>query len=272
MTYEELESMLTDGLDDAAKAAVRAALNREQVKTKVGGLKAQAEFETIQQQATALRQELEGAPDKPGTRAYAKWYNDNWATIEANSKAIDAFEKKYGKGSFNAMATGTATLPDPNAPPAPGITMTKEEIARLAAEAADNRIRDQYAPQWSNLLTSTGTLVQKHMYAGRKTPIDFSAVAELAKKYNGDLNLAYDEWDKPEREKELKTAEDKRVEQRVQEELQKRGTTAHFPGGADMTPGTLAVRPKAETEKFDRATLNRDLASTFISGEYKAAS
>jgi len=77
MDIKELESWLVEGLDDTSKAAVVAALNRDSVKTKAAGLKQQGEYDAIQRQSAALQAELEGATDKPGTRAYAKWYNDN---------------------------------------------------------------------------------------------------------------------------------------------------------------------------------------------------
>jgi len=247
MDINEIIAAVTEGLPADQAASVRAAIERDAVKTKVAGWKQQSDYEALQRQQVALQAELDGAPDKPGTRAYAKWYHENLPAIQALQESVKAYETKYGK--LDGSTTPTT------APTAAGLTA--DEVQRLV----DRGIQERYAPRWSELLEGTGNLVQKHMFAGRKTPIDFKTVSKLAQeKYQGNLEMAYDEWDKPEREKTEVAARESEIKRRVDEELQKRGASANFPAGADLTPGTLSSRTKAETEKFDKTALVRDLA------------
>ena len=58
---------------------------------------------------------------------------------------------------------------------------------------------------------------------------------------------------------------EKEIQRRVTEEMQKRGASQHFPAGADLTPSALSARTKAETEKFDKTSLVRDLAQSWNS-------
>jgi hypothetical protein len=167
-----------------------------------------------------------------------------------------ALEDKYGTLD---QPKGAAPM-DPAKPPNLA-GLSKDDIARLV----DERIQGGYADRWSNLLTGMGGVVQKHMFAGRKSPIDMKKLSELAQSNGGDLDRAYDEYDKPEREAAAKIAQDKLVEQRVNDELMKRGAHTGYPAGADMTPGILSR--DRDSSKFDRAAMERDLVNTFISGE-----
>lgn len=255
MEISELTAMLTDGLPADQAAIVKAAIERDSVKAKAAGLKAQAEFDAIQTRAATLQQELEGTTDKPGSRAYQKWYNENYAAIEKLNKDVAAYDAKHGAGAYQTMISGGGAPPTPST--GGGRVLSEEEVQRLV----DKRIQEGYAPRWSDLLTNTGDLVQRHMFAGRKTPIDFTAVSKLAgEKYNGNLSLAYDEYDRPEREKQAKLDEDARVEKRVQDEVAKRQAAIQFPSGADFTPSTLSTRPKTEVDGFDKAKLQHELA------------
>lgn len=256
MDIKELESWLTEGLDDAAANAVRAALNRDTVKSKAAGLKQQREYDELQARSQALQAELDGAPDKPGTRAYQKWYQENYSKVQALQESLAAYQAKYG--SLDNPAN-----PNPANPPA---GMSAEDIKKLAMEAAQGLIQNNYAARWSDLLTKTGTIVQKHMFAGRKNPINFEEVSKIAEKYNGNLEQAYDEWDKPEREKVEAKAKEDEINRRVQEELQKRGASLQFPAGADLSSGALSSRTKGELDKFDKTALKRDLVQTFMTG------
>lgn len=260
MDIQDLIAMATEGLSEADAAPIKAALLRDVVKSKAAGLKAQKEFDTIQQRADSLQAELEGGPQKPGAKAYQEWYTKNQKAIEAQSAAITAYDKKYGEGTFFKAAEkgfSSESSPNPNPSNPSGGTISESDVERLVEKS----IQGKYSPRWSDLLTTTGTLVQKHMFAGRKTPIDFSKLGELASsKYGGNLEMAYDEWDKPERERVSKEDEEKRINKRVEEELQRRGAN-QISAGADMSAGTLATRPKAELEKFDRTTLTRELAA-----------
>ena len=121
------------------------------------------------------------------------------------------------------------------------------------------------------MLITTGELVQRHMFAGRKSVIPFKELEKKmteAQKAGQPMTLvqAYEEWDKPERDKEAKLAEDKRVEARVTEELQKRGSTGNgFPGGADMSVGPMSRH--SDSDQFDSNALKQDLLNTYISGK-----
>ena len=258
MEIQELIAMVTEGLPAEQAATVRAAIERDNVKSKVSTIKAQKDFDAIVQEQQRFQQELEGANGQPGSRAYKEWYDKNWKAIEANDLAIKKYEEKNGVGSFARALAGEAVTP-----PAGGKTLSEDDIQRMV----DARIQGQYAPRWSELLTSTGSIVQKHMFAGRKKPIDFKELSKIAQeKTQGDIDRAYDIWDEPERTAAAKKAEDDRVDQRVKEELQKRGASASFPSGADLTPSTLGVKTKDETSKFDRTNLNRELAQSWMSG------
>ncbi len=251
MTVEELTAMLTEGLDEAQAAPVRAAIQRDAVKNKVVTIKAQSEYQDLVTREANLKAELDGGPDKPGAKAYAAWYSENFPKVQQLQTERAAYEAKFGKLEGGA--------PPPGTPPAGGKTYTDEDIQRIV----DARIGGTYAPQWSTLLTGTGTIVQKHMFAGRKKPIDFAKLAELAPKYGGNLEQAYDEWDKPDREAAEKLATEAEIDKRVKEELQKRGTQTSFPGSVESGPSSLSVRTKADVDKFDPAAMRNDLLTTW---------
>ena len=264
MDVQELTNWLTDGLPADQAAIVKAAVERDAVKTKVATVKQASEYAELQTRATSLQQELDdqGTPGqsgyKPGSRAYKKWYDENYAKVQQLAADKAAYEAKYGKLDGTGVPTHTPQST------VTGKTLTAEEVQQLV----NTQIQQNYAPKWSELLMSTGSLVQRHMLAGRKNPIDFAVVSDLAaKKYNNNLDLAYDEWDKPERDKETKVATDKEVDRRVQEELQKRNATHQFPAAADFTPSALSSRPKADVDKFDAPTLKQQLAAEWSKAE-----
>src|SRR6266853_69650 len=265
MDVKELEGWLVEGLDDAQATAVRAALNRPAVQTKAAGLRQQAEYDAIQaraNEADQLRQALDAVDAEGNPVGFRAWYKKFYKKIEENDQAVFSFEKKYGLGSFATYAA-TGSLPGAAPTPPTQPTLTATDVQR----EVDKRIQENYAPRWSSLLTDTGTVVQKHMYAKRTNPIDFKKLGEIAATKNGDLMAAYDEWDKPEREATEKKDRESEIGRRVKEELQKRGGTTMFPAGADSTPSSLHVRTKAELDKFDREAMKRDLAQTFMTGE-----
>ena len=262
MEINDLISMLTDGLPADQAAIVRAAVERDAVKAKAAGLKQQSEFDALQARITAFQQELEdqGTPGqqgyKAGAKTYQKWYTDNYPAIQKLDADLKAYKDKYG------------TLENPKGTPTTTTTTTEGAKVYTQAEIdamVDARIQQQYAPRWSDLLVNTGTLLQKHLKAGRSNSLDFKVIGDLAQsKYAGNLELAYDEWDKPEREKAAKEAEDKRIEARVQEELQKRGATMNFPSGGDMGPSSLSAHTKADIDKYDPVAAKNELAATWM--------
>lgn len=282
MDVNEFLGWLTDGLDDNEKAVVTKAVQRDVVKAKAAGLKAQSEFDAIITERQKLQAELDGdqAAGKLGTRAYREWYEKNFPSIIANDKAIKDFETKHGTGSFAKAAAGE--LPTVTPPVTSGVPITEAQIqalidARVAAGASpkmaeadiqrmvDARIQGAYAPKWSDLLTDTGTIVQKHMYAKRTNLIDFKKVSSLATEKNISIEAAYDEWDKPERDKMDAEARANEIKAAVatertkwDEERKQQNATNMFPGGADATPSALSVHKGAEG--FDKNSMIRDLA------------
>lgn len=277
MEINDLIAMLTEGLDAADAAVVRKSIERDAVKAKASGLKAQSEFDAIISERAKLQEELDGnaAERKVGTREYQKWYEKNAAAAIENDKKIREFDAKHGEGAFAKAISGELPVGAPAA--ATGTPLSEAQIqalvdAKIAGgtkmsetdiqKMVDARINSAYAPKWSELLTDTGTIVQKHMYAKRTTPIDMKKVSEIAQAKNLSIEAAYDEWDKPERDKADKSATEAEIERRVNEEIQKRGAT-QVPAGADATPGALAAHK--DSEKFDRSALlesmRKDLAS-----------
>ena len=279
MDIAVLTGWLTEGLDEAEAAIVRKAIERDAVKSKASGLKAQDEFDKIVQERAVLQAELEGdaANSKVGTRAYKEWYDKNFELVQANDKAIKAFDEKHGTGAFKKALDGELKVGETTVAPTAGV-LSADEIqkivdAKLASfkptsaatapediqKLVDKRIQEGYAPRWASLLKDTGKVVQRHVRAGRSTDIDFEALEKLAaEKTNGSLEAAYDMWDQPEREKEAKASQEKEIERRVNEEIQKRGASREFPAGADATPGFLSRT--GGDEKFNKNSLVRDLA------------
>lgn len=256
MDINDLIAMVTEGLTDEQAIPVKAAILRDNVKAKASTIKAQSEFEAIEGKRAALEAELQGGPEKPGAKAYREWYEKNFPQVEANSKAIENYDKKYGPGAFAAAVAQGGTVPQGT-----GKSYTDEDIQRIV----DSRFQTGYAPKVGNIMSSSIKILQKHFLAGRKTEIDIDKLTNLAEsKYSGNLEQAYDEYDKPEREAADKTQREAEIDRRVKEELQKRGASQHFPAGADLTPGALSGRSKSEVDKFDRNALDQDLVNAFM--------
>jgi hypothetical protein len=268
MDIKQLESWFTSdpNLTADQKAVISAAFNQEGIKTKVATLREQSEFATIESQRQQLQAELEGTGGKPGSRAYQQWYAENAGVVHANAQAIKAYDKKHGADAFAKMAAALEAGTDTTIPTTP-TAMSKDDILRIVRED-----QSPFVDRVATVVKSAAKLVQRHLYAGRKTEIDFEKLDQMmleAQKAGRSMSVedAYNEWDKPEREKATKAAEDARVEQRVTDELKKRGASANFPSGADMTPSALSLRPKAETDKFDRAAMTRSLQEAWNNPE-----
>lgn len=258
MTTEDLITMLTEGLDAAEAATVRKSIERDAVKAKVINIKAQNEYQALVDREIALKAELEGGPDKPGAKAYSAWYAENFPKVQQLQAERAAYEAKFGKLDATHQTQQTQQTQQT------GKTYTDEDIQRIV----DSRFQTQLAPNIAGVLKGTGKLVQRHMFAGRKTEIDFDALDDLMGKKNLTLEQAYAEWDKPEREKTELAARESEIDRRVKEELQKRGTAANFPAAVESGPSALSPRPQAEVDKFDRTALQNDLVKTFMTGEY----
>jgi hypothetical protein len=250
MTYDELIQMLTDGLPADEAAAVTKAVNRDTVKTRAAALRQQSELDALQARATALNAELEGGPDKPGAKAYAKWYADNFAAVQKLQADNAKFVEKYG------------TLEAPKVPANPEHVLaglSKEDVQR----EIDSRFNSNFAPNIADVLKKTGTLVQKHMYAKRTNPIDFDAIDKIMGEKKIPLEAAYDEWDRPEREKDQKAATEAEISRRVTEEMQKRGS-AQVSGGTDYSSRVPSPLLGRGAKDFKPENFMDSLAQTFV--------
>ncbi len=268
MDIQALIDYLGEGADAETKAQLAALAGNGQVKGRAAALRQQKDLDEIEAKRVELAKELDGeGENNPGARSYRDWVEKNKTQIRKLATLETKFTEKYGSVDAALAATDN---PNPNPavqnPPAGGVQLTEKQIKEMVEAATDARIRDGYSGRWSSLLTGVGTIVQKHMYAKRKEPIDFKKLEDVAAKYNGDLNLAYDEYDKPEREKESQAAQAAEIDRRVNEELQKRGASTYFPSGADATPGTLSAH--RDSKNFDKAAMERELVQTFVSGQY----
>lgn len=275
MTAQEFQALLIEGGID--QETVAKLTGNAGITAKLGQLKQATEYQAIEQRANALlaektqlegtkaalEAELIGTDAKPGSRKYQQWYTENYATITANAaklkeketeaadldKAVKEYEAKYGKI--------TAATPPPPTPTAiPGFT--KEEIQAISKEIATSTAKEsvveayktQYAPQVVSTMTGIGTILERHMKRKREHDIDWKKLDELAAKPEiaGDVIKAYEEWDAPNVELDRKaaetakqTAEDKRVEDRVNELLKKRMLQTNFPAGAEGMSSSQGV-------------------------------
>ena len=300
MTAQEFQALLIEGGID--QDTVARLTGNAGITAKLGQLKQATEYQAIQQRADALlaeKQQLEnakaaleadlngdGTAAKPGTRAYAKWYQDNYATITANANklreleasrteledSVKQYETKYGK------ITAAAAVPViPTSIPG----MTKEEVKAIAEEIAGSvsktnvaeAYKTQYAPQVVSTMTGIGTILERHLKRKRDHDIDWKKLDELAAKPEiaGDVIKAYEEWDAPNVLADQKAAEvakqaseDKRVEDRVNELLKKRMLQTNFPAGAEgasSSTGSGVPSPLSRdglggaTKTYDRSKL-----------------
>jgi len=257
MEINELISMLTEGLEPDQAKIVRDAVSRDSVKAKASSLKQAKEYETLQAQYAAAQAELEGdaAQGKLGTKAYKDWYDKNYPEIQKVQQRIAAYQEKYGTLEAPKVEETKPTTPK---------NLSDEDIQRIV----DSRFQATFAPNVAGVVKNLMKTFDQHRLSGRKTAFDVDAIEKLMAEKGLPIEKAYEEWDKPEREKEAKAAQDKEVERRVQEALQKRGVVEHFPAGADATPGALSSSKAADAAKFDKAAMEADLINTYMSGKY----
>lgn len=279
MDIQELVAILTEGLPPEDSQKIRGAIERENTKAKVAALKTQRDLEALQTQAdrvTELERELDYIDPQGNPRGYRAWYQRYKDEVFDKDKLVREFETKYGAGSLAKALQGQLPNGQPaNSQPAAQPQWTKDDFRRELVSA----VQEIYAPMWSNLLTTTNNLTQKHLLAGRKTPIDLKALEEIARsRHQGNLEAAYDEWDKPERDRIAKEAVEKdkkdreeEIQRRVAEELAKRNVPQFFPQGADLTPSSLTQRSEEATKGFDRSKFQQDLATTFYNAGERAA-
>lgn len=275
MTAQEFQALLIEGGID--QETVAKLTGNAGITTKLGQLKQATEYQAIEQRANALlaektqlegtkaalEAELIGTDAKPGSRKYQQWYTENYATITANAaklkeketeaadldKAVKEYEKKYGK-------IDASTVPPPTPTAIPGLT--KEEIQAISKEVSTSAAKESvseaytkdYAPRIVKTMTDFARVVEKHMKRKRETDIDWDKLNEIAAdpKINGDAVAAYELWDAPNvlADKEaakiaFQTAEDKRIDDIVNERMKKRMLQTNFPAGAEGASSSQGV-------------------------------
>ncbi len=237
MTAKEMFTMLTQdaGLDEATAKAVMAAADNEKVQSRAASLVQKQEYDAITARATALEKSAADA------KVYQDWYAKNYPAIQKLQADAVLYQERFG------------SLEEPTKVPAKAAaTYSPEDVQRIVTE----KIQADYAPRWSTLLTSTGSILEKHIRAGRKNNLDWKKLEEIAAAKGGDLEAAYDEYDRPDRELAAKESQEAEIKRRVDEEMAKRRTAEFFPAGADATPssGSGGITRHAQVEKgsYDR--------------------
>jgi hypothetical protein len=253
---EKLKWLIDDaGLDEATAKAL---LENEKLQKKAGSFVQQDEYDSLQAKAAELELSYNGTKDKPGAAAYQKWYAENFDKVKSYEVALAKYQERFG-------ALDVASADDKGKGKGASVGLSDEDLEKKV----DNLIQTKYATRWSDLVTNSGTIVQKHIRAGRKTDIDFAKLSEIAQTKNGNLMDAYDEYDKPEREAAAKAATDAEVERRVNEKLAAARTQQFFPAGADATPSGSGISPlskaKADAPKYDRSKV----IESAVTGKYE---
>lgn len=244
MEVNELVAYLTEGLTAEEAAVVRKSVERDNVKSKVSGLKQQSEFDALQARAQALQEAMDGGPNKPGAKAYQEWYDKNYAAVQKLQADNQKYQEKYG------------TLEAPKAAPAEAPVMTKEDIQRMV----DERWQGAHVATVATGMKKFGNVIQRHIMSGRKTPLDIEALDKLMGEKGLDIEKAYEEYDKPEREKEQKAAAEAEIERRVAERIQQENSRRAQHGSEEfhVANGPLSAAP---TEKFDERSLMEKMAN-----------
>ena len=254
MDINDVISFATEGLSEDQAKPIREALLRENVKTKFSTVKAQKEYEALEREKIALAESVEGGPNRPGLKAFQKWYEDNGARAVDLSKKEAEFIAKHGRSPYDeAPPAGT-----PPVPPS-GKSYSDEDIQRIA----DQRLQ-AFSVNTASVVKNLVKVMDRHHRAKRTTEFDVDAIEKIMAEKQIPIEAAYDEWDKPEREKSAAAELQKTVDQRVKEELAKRGTNQNFPIGEPSAPSPISHRP---TEGFDKQKFRESLMQTFATGE-----
>lgn len=217
---------------------------------RAGSLIAKQEHDTVQQKASQLEAELQGdaASGKLGARAYQEWWNKNGGAVVAMQREIAQYRERFGA----LDATQTQQTQQTQQPK--GISV--DDIDKRV----DSIIQDKYGAQWSNLLTKSGKIIERHLRAKRDNPIDWDQLGKLAGEHGGDLERAYEAWDKPEAEKYAKAETEKEIERRVQEKLKLERTRQGIEGH-QFTQDVSPISKRAavvQTTKTDKPAYDRN--------------
>ena len=130
MTAKEMISYLIEeaGLD---AATAKALVDNEKVAARAATFKQASEYEAVERKAAELEASLNGANGKPGSKAYEKWYQDNFEKIQTVLSERKIYEERYGPLDATAR---------PTAPTTPAFDETAVQ------KMVDARIQSQYGP------------------------------------------------------------------------------------------------------------------------------
>ena len=239
------------GLDEETAKLVRAKVTDE----KTASLRAQKELDDLQRRATELESELVG-DGKTGARAHKQWYSENFSKIQKLQADYAKYVERYG--ALDQTTTTTTTTDATRT--LPNNVVSKEDFDKTMSGLTQ---------QWSSLLTNSGTILERHIRAGRKNNIDWQAVSKLAsEKHNGNLDAAYSEWDAPEADKASKAAEEKRINDEVEKRLKARQTSTFFPSTEQAPSGVSPLsKHTGDAPKYDRSKV----IESAVTGIYEPA-
>jgi len=253
MDINDVIAFATEGLSEDQAKPIREALLREGTKQKFATVKAQKEYEALQTERDALNASIEGGPNEPGLKAFKKWYGDNGSRAVELSKKEAEFIAKHGRSPYDEPAN-----PNP-ANPNPAPLHSKEDIQRIAKEELQ-----VFSLNTAAVVKNLVKAMDRHHLNKRATPFDVDAIEKIMAEKQIPIEAAYDEWDKPEREKASAAELKATVDQKVREELAKRGTNQNFPVADAGAPSPISHR---SAEGFDKQKFRESLMQTFATGE-----
>lgn len=248
MTVDELIANLE--LDKETADLVRAKVKAE----KVASIKAAKELEDLQRRSQELEAELVG-DGKKGARNYKQWYDENFPKIQKLQSDYAKYVERYGAIDPNANPNPANPNPNPASPNA----VSKEDF---------DKTMNGFTGQWSSLLKGSGKILERHIRSGRTNEIDWDKLSELAATKGGDLIAAYDEWDKPEREKSDRAAREKEINAEVEKRLKARQTDSFFPSTEQVSTGVSPLsKDRGDAPKYDRSKV----IESAVTGLYEPA-
>lgn len=255
MTAQELFTYLTEGagLDEATtKVIMDQVAKNEKVNGKATSLKQASEYEALETRAAALQKAATDAA------VYQDWYAKNFSAIEKLQKDALRYRERYG--ALDAEGAPHAGRPAAGAAP--------QVDAAFVEKTLDELVEKKYGTRWSDLVTNSGAIMEKHIRSGRKANIDWKKLGEIAATKNGDLAAAYDEWDKPEAEAAAKASTEAEIDRRVKEKLAASQTANFFPAGAEgSTSSPTGITRQSAEKKYDRSAV----VNAAITGKYDGA-
>jgi hypothetical protein len=260
MTAAEIKDLLLDAGLTAEQAD--AAIKNEKVNARAAALAQKKDYDAAMAKAAALEQSL------TGPEGYETWYKKNYPAVQQLQTLVTKYTERYGSldAPTNQPAAGGS---------GGGQSFDAAAVQRMVAEEANKLIQTQYAPRWTTLLKSSAAITERHMRNKRDTAIDWEKIDELAGKHGGDVQKAYEEYDRPAAEAAAaakaaadKTELDKTVEKRARELAAQYASKGNFQGDP-LSNGSAGLTHRAETKDPAAARSNR-LADAIAAGTGKA--